>query len=337
MRADFAVGSYKMRLMGVIEAAVSVREGCRQVGVHPSTYYRWRKRVERFGPEGLMPAEGRGGVGPARMRLESEVVALALANPPWGPRRLFYELTNRGIGVGSTSGVWRILVAHGINTRRARWQVMTAARGLTEARFDPGSRSWRKEWVGELEANHPGELVQMDCFQLGRLKETRLGVGKTPAMVWQYTAIDVASSFVWASLHATAHNPSATHTTALVHQVAADLTRWGWTLHAVTTDRGTEFRNHAFTTAVTSHDAEHRFIRAGRPQTNGKVEQVQDTILRECWQPSFIGYLNPSLSGARTDLADFLHHYNHHRPHGGKWNNGQPPTHIIHPNTGNHP
>lgn len=337
MRGDFAVGSYKMRLMGVIEAAPSIRAGCRQVGVHASTYYRWRQRVARFGPEGLMPAEGQRRLSPNRVRLESEVVALALANPPWGPRRLFFELTGRGIGVGSVSGVWRILVAHGLNTRRARWAVMTAARGLTEAHLDPGSRKWRENWIGQLDAEIPGDLVQMDCFQLGRLKEARLGVRKQPAMVWQYTAIDVASSFVWASVHSTVHNPSSTHTTALAHQVAADLAHWGWTLKAVTTDRGTEFRNQAFTNTITTHGAQHRLIAPGRPQTNGKVEQVQDTILRECWQPSFVGYVQPSITGARIDLTQFLHYYNHHRPHGGKWNNGTPPAQIIIPNTGNQP
>lgn len=325
-----------MRLMGVIEAASTVREGCRLAGVHPSTYYRWRQRVAVHGPDGLMPAEGRRRRSPERVQLETEVVALALANPPWGPRRLFFELQLRGIPVGSSSTVWRILVAHGLNTRRARWSVMTAARGLTHPQLPSSSQRWR-QWIGELDADNPGDLVQMDTFQLGRIKEARLGVEKRPAMVWQYTAIDVASSFVWAQLHATTHNPSSVHTTALAHQVAADLARWGWKLKAVTTDRGTEFRNQTFTDTITSYDAQHRLIRAGRPQTNGKVEQVQNTILRECWQPSFVGYIQPSLGGARLDLEQFLTHYNHHRPHGGKWNQGKPPIQIIQPNTGNMP
>jgi transposase InsO family protein len=33
---------------------------------------------------------------------------------------------------------------------------------------------------------------------------------------------------------------------------------------------------------VEATGAQQRFIRAGRPQTNGCVEQVQRTILKEC-------------------------------------------------------
>jgi hypothetical protein len=39
------------------------------------------------------------------------------------------------------------------------------------------------------------------------------------------------------------------------------------------------------------------FIRAGRPQTNGCVERVQQTILDEGWKPAFARYLIPSRPG----------------------------------------
>ncbi len=81
----------------------------------------------------------------------------------------------------------------------------------------------------------------------------------------------------------------------------------------------------------------HRFIAPGRPQSNGKVEQVQNTILQECWMPAFVTYKEPSITGLRYDLADFLDFYNTQRPHTGKWNNGKPPTDIITPNNGNTP
>jgi hypothetical protein len=41
--------------------------------------------------------------------------------------------------------------------------------------------------------------------------------------VWQYTAIDVASAYTWATLQVTRRNPSAVWTSALARQVAADL------------------------------------------------------------------------------------------------------------------
>ena len=179
--------------------------------------------------------------------------------------------------------------------------------------------------------------MQMDCFHIGRLKESRIGVRKQPATVWQYTAIDVASSFTWAELHTTAHNPSALHTSALALRVAHDLAKWDWEWTQTSTDHGKEFVDHRFGDALAELGVKHRFTRPGRPQSNGKVEQVQNTILQECWKPSLIRYVEPSITGLRADLEEFLAHYNHQRPHGGKWNNGKPPANIIIPNVGNQP
>ncbi len=56
--------------------------------------------------------------------------------------------------------------------------------------------------------------------------------------------------------------------------------------------------------------ARHSFIRPGRPQTNGRVEAVQQTILEECYRPAFARYLVPKFTGLRLDLARYERHYN---------------------------
>jgi len=328
-----------MRLMAIVESAESIRAGCQIAGIHPSTFYDWRTRVDRGGPEALgwVGARSRAKT-PQRVRFESEVVALALANPPWGPKRLFYELERRGIDAGSVSQVWRVLKMHRLNRRALRYRVMTVALGLNEAdqhRDQVLARAPRP--VGVLAANEPGDLVQLDCFQIGRLKGLTIGRDKQPGVVWQYVAIDVASSFTWAELHATVHNPTAVHTSALAMRVADDLARFGWPWKRATTDRGNEFVAHRFQDTLTELGVEHRFIAPGRPQSNGKVEQMHNTILEECWKPGFVTYKEPSLTGLRQDLAIFLDEYNTTRPHGGKWNNGKPPQDIIEPNAGNMP
>src|SRR4029453_3223750 len=62
--------------------------------------------------------------------------------------------------------------------------------------FAPPPEPQRSEPAPErhLQVDHPGELVQLDCFCIGRLSGTK-------GTVWQYTAIDVASAYAWASLH----------------------------------------------------------------------------------------------------------------------------------------
>jgi transposase InsO family protein len=333
-----------MRLVAVVQAAPSVREGCRRAGIHHSTYYDWVRRIEAAGPEGLTPRASRTRVtSPERIRLEADVVAYALAHPAWGPDRVHDELCRHGVAVGSVSQVWRILRSHGLNRAGYRYQLMALARGLVTAdaaltvEEPTGPLHRSKRWIGQLKAEKPGDLVQLDCFQIGRLKEARLTTAKVPGVVWQYTAIDVASSFTWAELHTTARNPSGVHTTALAHRVAADLARWGWTWKTASTDRGNEFVDHRFQGALRDLGVEHRFISPGRPQSNGKVESVQGTILRECWHPAFVTYHQPSITGLRADLAEYLDDYNHHRPHHGRWNKGRPPSEIIIPNTGNYP
>jgi transposase InsO family protein len=335
MRADQLIADQRMRLMAVVETAPSIREGCRRAGIHHSTYYDWLARLKADGIEGLTPGHSRTRVrSGSRIRLEAEVVALALAKPALGPKQLCSQLQMRGIEVGSASQVWRILVNHRLNTSQLRYRLIAATQGLTIAENEGPVRS--KPWVGKLKADKPGDLVQLDCFHIGRLKEARLTGRKVPGMVWQYTAIDVASSFTWAEIHTTAHNPSAVHTTALAMRVADDLARWGYEWTQASTDRGNEFVDHRFVETLEELGVKHRYIKPGRPQSNGKVEQVQNTILQECWKPALVGYVEPSITGLREDLADFLDYYNNDRPHHGRWNNGTPPATII-ANTGNQP
>ena len=80
-----------------------------------------------------------------------------------------------------------------------------------------------------LEASRPGALVQFDCFHVGRLSGSK-------GTVWQYTAIDVASSYTWAELHTTPRNPSSRWTSHLARRVASDLAARGWQLETVMTD-----------------------------------------------------------------------------------------------------
>jgi transposase InsO family protein len=186
-----------------------------------------------------------------------------------------------------------------------------------------------------LNAQTPGDLVQIDCFQVGRVKEARIGNPKRAGMVWQYTAIDVASSFVWSQLAVTAHNPSAVHTSALAHQVATTLAANEWTFTAVTTDRGNEFVDHRFGQALADLGVEHRFV--SRPQTNGKVEQVHNTLLQNLWKPFFARHEPRGITHLREALTEYLWYYNYERPHHGKWNQGKPPATILIPNRSNQP
>ena len=75
--------------------------------------------------------------------------------------------------------------------------------------------------------------------------------------------------------------------------------------------------------------ATRRFIRAGRPQTNGAVERIHRTILEECWRPSFARALVPRYTALKRDLEAYLGYYNFDRAHTGRRNVGCSPAELV--------
>ena len=119
--------------------------------------------------------------------------------------------------------MWRVLRRHGLSTRAKRYGLV-AGYAAPPAPERPTPAPER-----HLEVDHPGQLVQLDCFCIGRLSGTK-------GTVWQDTAIDVASAFTWATLQVTRRNPSAHWTSQLARTVAADLAGRGWRLERVMSD-----------------------------------------------------------------------------------------------------
>ncbi len=320
MTVDDALYRFRLRVFALAQEHGNVRAACRAMGIHPSTYYRWRHQVLRFGPEILRPRERRRPkmANQTSPFVEQRVLAFSLGQPGFGPARISAELRRDKWGgiVISPNGVHRVLLRHGLNTRAKRLGLVAgyAAPPEPEPRPAPPER--------HLDVSRPGEMVQMDCFFIGRLSGAK-------GAVWQYTAIDVGSAHCWAELHLTPRNPSARWTSELARRVASDLAARGWEVEKVMTDNASEFRSAEFDRAVAQVGARHLFIRAGRPQTNGVVERVQETILEECWKPAFARYLIPKYTGLRLDLERYLRYYNTDRAHTGRWTRGRTPEDVL--------
>jgi transposase InsO family protein len=297
----------------------SVAAACRLHGIHRSTFYRWKAMSDRFGLEILRPRERRRPQMPNAIPVlvEQRIVAFALGHPGYGPAHIASELRRPKWGgfVVSVNGVWRVLRRHGIGTRALRLGLLAGYAAPPEPAREP-------EPERHICVDHPGELVQMDCFCIGRLSGTK-------GVVWQYTAIDAASAFTWAELHVTPRNPDARHASRLARQVAKDLAAAGWELERVSTDGGTEFRSQAFDDELASLGARHTRISPGRPQSNGFVERVQRTILEECWKPAFARYLVPKYVGLRRELVRYLDYYNFDRTHNGRLTKGRIPAEVL--------
>jgi hypothetical protein len=120
---------FRLRTLAMAQELGNVRAACRAMGIHPSTYYRWKRQLDRYGPEILRPRERR----VPRMAnatsplIEQRVVAFALGHPGFGPARIAAELAQPRWGAIrlSPNGVWRVLCRHGLSTRARRYGLIT--------------------------------------------------------------------------------------------------------------------------------------------------------------------------------------------------------------------
>lgn len=245
--------------------------------------------------------------------VEHRIVAFALGHPGFGPARVSTELRRDKWGgiVISPSGVWRMLKRHGLNTRGKRLGLVAGYAAPPQPEKPPVLPKQHLQVEAPDEYWYKWTVSMWDACEACRGRCGRI------------TAIDVASSYTWAQLWTTPRNATALRTSQLARRVAHDLSTRGWKLQAVMTDNGSEYPSKVFRNTIEELDAQHRFIRAGRPQTNGCVERVHLTILEECWKPSFAHYLTPKITGLRLDLNHYLDYYNTDRAHTGRWNQGR--------------
>ena len=311
--------AFRLRLLDLARER-GVTDACAAFGIHRSTYYRWRHAVERSGLEMLRPRERRRPSMPNQLSplVEQRILAFSLGHPGLGPRRIAATLAQERWGglLVSANGVWRVLRRHGLSRRISRLSLVAGYAA------PPGPARASPIEARHLEVARPGELVGLDCFHIGRLAGS---LGR----VWQYTAIDLATSYVWAELASTPLNPAARHASALARRVAGELALQGWRLERVLSDNGSEFRSGEFGRTLAALGVRQSFIRAGRPATNGAVERAQRTILEECWRPSFARSLVPKLQGLERDLAAYLRFYNEERVHTGRLTRGRTPLQAL--------
>jgi transposase InsO family protein len=319
MTQDDVLFGYRLQLFD-LAGRTTVSDACRTFGVHRSTYYRWKDRVERSGLEMLRPRERRAPRMPNQFPavVEERIVAFSLGHPGLGPKRIAAQLGHSewgGLRV-SPNGVYKVLLRHGLNTRKLRLSLIAGYRAPYQPPTEPAQEP-------HIDTGRPGELVGFDCFFVGRLQGTK-------GAVWQLTAIDTHSSFAWAELVRCPQGaPDQAHTSRLARRVAKDLQRAGWRLERVLSDNGNEFQRPLFTDTIAELGADHSRIKSGRPQTNGHVERLHRTILEECWRPAFARFLQVRYRGLQRELATYLDYYNHRRAHTGRITAGRCPADLV--------
>lgn len=108
MSDDDVLFGFRLRLFS-LAGEIGVRPACRPMSVHHSTYYRWKRRVDRWGLEALRVRERRRPRMPNELgpHLEQRILAFSLADPGFGPTRISAELARErwgGLGISPQTG-----------------------------------------------------------------------------------------------------------------------------------------------------------------------------------------------------------------------------------------
>jgi transposase InsO family protein len=290
----------------VVEDGWPVRRAAERFQVSHTTAARWAARYRQDGVAGMADRSCRPHTSPARtpQRAERRIVKLRVA------RRL---------------GPARIAFALGLNPSTVH-KVLTRYHCRPLAHLDRATG----RVVRRYERTRPGELVHVDIKKLGNIpnggghkalgraagRKTRSGAGYS----YLHTAIDDYSRLAYSEICADERKDTAA---AFWRRAHAFFTTAGITIEQVMTDNGACYKSFPWRDALAAGQITHKRIRPYRPQTNGKVERFNRTLLEE-W-----AYARPyrTETERRATFDTWLHTYNHHRGHTAL--SGHPPASRV--------
>lgn len=312
-------------LVGRIAGGRPVAHVAAEMGVSRTTAGRWWRRFAAEGEAGLFDRPSRPLCCPHRTpaRVEQRILQLR-QQEKLGPARI-------GMILGMpASTVHRVLVRHGMN--RLCW--MDRPTGRVIRRY---------------EKTRPGELIHVDIKKLGRIPQGggwralgraagkhnsqhyrhRCGGGHSRSTLgydYLHAAIDDYSRLAY--VEALPDERAAT-ATAFTHRATQFFAHHGISVDAIMTDNGSAYTSHLFRDTLGAAGIRHLRIPPHHPQTNGKVERFNRTLLDE-W-----AYRRTYHSQAErtAQLDTWLHTYNHHRHHTAI---GAPPITRTHNPAGQH-
>ncbi|MCX4755596.1 IS481 family transposase [Kitasatospora purpeofusca] len=278
----------------VVEDGWPLRRAAERFQVSPTTAKRWADRYRALGEAGMADRSSRPHRSPWQTptRTERRIIKVRVLRR-WGPARIAYLLRL------NPATVHRVLTRY----RLARLAHLDRTTGRVIRRYEHCA---------------PGELVHVDIKKLGNIpdggghqalgrqagRKNRSGAGYS----YLHNAVDDHSRLAYSEILPDERKDTAT---AFWARANAFFARAGITVQRVLTDNGSCYKSHAWRDALAAEGIAHKRTRPYRPQTNGKVERFNRTLLDE-W-----AYAQPyrSEQERRDAYPAWLHTYNHHRGH----------------------
>ena len=264
-----------------------------EMGVSRATAYKWWARFRAEDWAGLQDRSSRPRRCPNQTprRVERRIEVLRRTRK-LGPARI------GGVLEMAPSTVHRVLCRLGLN--RLAWMDRPTGRVIRR-----------------IEMSRPGELVHVDIKKLGRIpagggwrahgrgnvvehRVNRVGYAYVHAAVDGYSRVAYAEILP---------NEQGATAAGFWTRAQAWFAERGVNIERVLTDNGGCYRSDVFHQALAG--VEHTFIRPYRPQTNGKVERFNRTLLDD-W--AYVRVYRSERQRTQA-LTRWLHLYNHHRSH----------------------
>jgi transposase InsO family protein len=298
----------------VVDQRWSYARAAERFSVSVTTARRWAHRYRELGQGGMVDRSSRPHRCPHQLprRTEHRIVNLRVTRR-WGPARIAYHL---GL---NPSTVHQVLV-------RYRCPPLKWTDPATGARIKTSARDKHRY-------EHPaaGDLVHIDIKKLGRIPDgggwrafgrgsqqhkrsgvateraARAGASPSRGYVYLHHAVDDHSRLAYSEILPDQRKETAA---AFWKRARKFFAAHGITVKAVLTDNGSCYRSRLWAKTL-GKKIKHRRTRPYRPQTNGKVERFNRTLLEE-W-----AYAHTYTSEAEraASYPNWLHHYNHHRGH----------------------
>jgi transposase InsO family protein len=169
------------------------------------------------------------------------------------------------------------------------------------------------------EREHPGELVHIDVKKLGRVPaggghKVRGRAAARPnhrgdGYDYLHVAVDDRSRWAYVEVHADQRGSTCA---GFLRRTAEHFASVGVRIKAVMTDRAMNYTlSREFIDALAATETDHIVIRPYRPQTNGKVERFNRTMLEEWAYVKLYRSNRARLAG----LPRWIDTYNLRRPH----------------------
>lgn len=281
----------------VVDGGWSVTAASQQFQVDPKTVRKW---VQRYRGEGSGGLEDRS----SRPRRSPNAT-------PEPKRREVIKLRRRcRRGAG--------FISHVTGVPASTVQRICVSAGL--GRLDRGDRSSGspEQVVRRYQRETPGELIHVDIKKLAGIPDGggwrvhgKRGAGPRQKVGYRYihTAIDDRTRLAYSEIH---NDETGATAAGFWGRAAAFYATAGVDCERVLTDNGGCYRSRLFHDALKATGTSPRRTRPYRPQTNGKVERFH-RILNDEWAYAAHWHTDTQRSDAHQA---FIHHYNHHRPHG---------------------